>query len=238
MMHSCWSVGRCVHVESCWRPTVCAMVLCWALCSRRSACDHRMKNVEEAAAHRELNVWSWMCGVGCVPHSVRAATAQVRRAIDGGCWRTAGSAARALGAPACSLLTRCLLTPCALIPRPCMVCACRRTSIRILGTVGEPINPEAWWWYYDVSFFVVFCLRFAFSTRALPSNQMCWNAAGLDALLSCAVGHAFLCLACMRNPTCPEAWLRCHGKIQSAGRPPAGRSQQALCCRARPACSA
>ena len=25
-----------------------------------------------------------------------------------------------------------------------------RKSLRILGTVGEPINPEAWQWYYDV----------------------------------------------------------------------------------------
>ncbi len=25
-----------------------------------------------------------------------------------------------------------------------------RSSLRILGTVGEPINPEAWEWYYDV----------------------------------------------------------------------------------------
>lgn len=25
-----------------------------------------------------------------------------------------------------------------------------RGSLRILGTVGEPINPEAWMWYYDV----------------------------------------------------------------------------------------
>ena len=24
-----------------------------------------------------------------------------------------------------------------------------RRSLRILGTVGEPINPEAWLWYYD-----------------------------------------------------------------------------------------
>jgi len=23
------------------------------------------------------------------------------------------------------------------------------SSLRILGSVGEPINPEAWWWYYD-----------------------------------------------------------------------------------------
>jgi acetyl-CoA synthetase len=26
----------------------------------------------------------------------------------------------------------------------------KRTSIRLLGTVGEPINPEAWEWYYHV----------------------------------------------------------------------------------------
>ncbi len=25
-----------------------------------------------------------------------------------------------------------------------------RTSLRILGTVGEPINPEAWKWYYEI----------------------------------------------------------------------------------------
>ena len=26
----------------------------------------------------------------------------------------------------------------------------KRTSLRILGTVGEPINPEVWRWYHDV----------------------------------------------------------------------------------------
>lgn len=26
----------------------------------------------------------------------------------------------------------------------------RRTSLRLLGSVGEPINPEAWLWYYNV----------------------------------------------------------------------------------------
>jgi acetyl-CoA synthetase len=26
----------------------------------------------------------------------------------------------------------------------------KRTSLRVLGTVGEPINPEAWLWYYHV----------------------------------------------------------------------------------------
>lgn len=34
------------------------------------------------------------------------------------------------------------------------VCVCflryKRSSLKILGTVGEPINPEAWQWYYSV----------------------------------------------------------------------------------------
>ena len=30
------------------------------------------------------------------------------------------------------------------------VTACSRQSLRLLGTVGEPINPEAWEWYYRV----------------------------------------------------------------------------------------
>ena len=25
-----------------------------------------------------------------------------------------------------------------------------RSSLRVLGTVGEPINPDTWKWYYDV----------------------------------------------------------------------------------------
>ena len=28
--------------------------------------------------------------------------------------------------------------------------ACDRSSLRLLGTVGEPINPEAWMWYHEV----------------------------------------------------------------------------------------
>lgn len=27
---------------------------------------------------------------------------------------------------------------------------CDRSTLRVLGTVGEPINPEAWHWYYEV----------------------------------------------------------------------------------------
>ncbi len=30
------------------------------------------------------------------------------------------------------------------------VLSCSRKSLRLLGSVGEPINPEAWRWYYDV----------------------------------------------------------------------------------------
>eukprot|EP00753_Platysulcus_tardus_P017539 PLAT6433.18.p1 GENE.PLAT6433.18~~PLAT6433.18.p1 ORF type:complete len:678 (+),score=278.46 PLAT6433.18:53-2035(+) len=30
------------------------------------------------------------------------------------------------------------------------VAAADRSSLRVLGTVGEPINPEAWRWYFDV----------------------------------------------------------------------------------------
>lgn len=25
-----------------------------------------------------------------------------------------------------------------------------RSSLKVLGTVGEPINPEAWLWYYKI----------------------------------------------------------------------------------------
>ena len=27
---------------------------------------------------------------------------------------------------------------------------CKLSSLKVLGTVGEPINPEAWKWYYEV----------------------------------------------------------------------------------------
>ena len=26
----------------------------------------------------------------------------------------------------------------------------KRTSLKVLGSVGEPINPEAWLWYHNV----------------------------------------------------------------------------------------
>ena len=53
-----------------------------------------------------------------------------------------------LGSFAPQLVPQSVLTcPCTLaLPRPAPR---RRTSLRILGTVGEPINPEAWRWYHQ-----------------------------------------------------------------------------------------
>lgn len=31
-----------------------------------------------------------------------------------------------------------------------LLCRYKRDSLKVLGTVGEPINPEAWHWYYSV----------------------------------------------------------------------------------------
>ena len=42
----------------------------------------------------------------------------------------------------------------------------KRDSLRILGTVGEPINPEAWRWYHDVS------SPRAKETRQVPSASL------------------------------------------------------------------
>lgn len=30
------------------------------------------------------------------------------------------------------------------------LCRYDRSTLKVLGTVGEPINPEAWLWYYNV----------------------------------------------------------------------------------------
>lgn len=60
--------------------------------------------------------------------------------------------------PACLVLSFCVsLWECVFQvntfpPRVC-VCVCvryNRESLKVLGTVGEPINPEAWQWYYSV----------------------------------------------------------------------------------------
>lgn len=39
-----------------------------------------------------------------------------------------------------------LLSPC----QPPPLCRYSRKSLKVLGSVGEPINPEAWLWYYRV----------------------------------------------------------------------------------------
>ena len=33
---------------------------------------------------------------------------------------------------------------------PRLPLVCSRASLRVLGSVGEPINPEAWKWYHEV----------------------------------------------------------------------------------------
>jgi acyl-coenzyme A synthetase/AMP-(fatty) acid ligase len=35
-----------------------------------------------------------------------------------------------------------------------------RSSLRLLGTAGEPINPSAWAWYHDVSLARLLALLF------------------------------------------------------------------------------
>ena len=42
-----------------------------------------------------------------------------------------------------------------------------RSSLRVLGTVGEPINPEAWRWYHEVCP----CHRAARQATMLSSQQ-------------------------------------------------------------------
>jgi acetyl-CoA synthetase len=57
-----------------------------------------------------------------------------------------------------------------------------RASLRILGTVGEPINPEAWKWYHEVC-----------ALSLLPYLTTAWRSfpQGLtaDEQLLCALEH-------------------------------------------------
>lgn len=57
----------------------------------------------------------------------------------------------------------------------------KRSSLRILGTVGEPINPEAWRWYYEVG---LGCQLFA--TKAVCKSSI---------LLACVTALPELCLS-------------------------------------------
>lgn len=61
-----------------------------------------------------------------------------------------------------------------------------RKSLRILGTVGEPINPEAWRWYSEVMFSI-------YLPHAIHSQ---WRACCLgDDLLRCCVSLELVCPA-------------------------------------------
>ena len=86
-------------------------------------------------------VWHCCAGVGlenwrCSPEGGRAANVWPLHAA------ALGAPAPSPAGPAPLPLTR----PCpSALPR-----GCSRTSLRVLGSVGEPINPEAWKWYHEV----------------------------------------------------------------------------------------
>jgi len=74
----------------------------------------------------------------------------------------------------------------------------KRSSLRILGTVGEPINPEAWRWYYEVG---LSCLHTAISQQ---SCQCC------DDIYRCKIRRSFAATFFMQSlksahtpPPCP-----------------------------------
>lgn len=46
------------------------------------------------------------------------------------------------------------------------------SSLRVLGTVGEPINPEAWLWYYNVIGHKVFVKQVVFIDTYLVLSDM------------------------------------------------------------------
>uniref|UniRef100_A0A3Q3WN48 acetate--CoA ligase n=1 Tax=Mola mola TaxID=94237 RepID=A0A3Q3WN48_MOLML len=55
----------------------------------------------------------------------------------------------------------------------------KRESLRVLGTVGEPINPEAWQWYYSVV-----------GEKRCPIVDTFWQTETVPSFSSClAVGH-------------------------------------------------
>ena len=49
-----------------------------------------------------------------------------------------------------------------------------RETLRILGTVGEPINPEAWTWYYNVVGNSKWCLMWSMALSS-PSTTLIDN---------------------------------------------------------------
>ena len=70
-----------------------------------------------------------------------------------------------------------------------------RASLRILGSVGEPINPEAWLWYHDVR-----TPRLVFVNRQPQTN---------GALQACLLAVHITCRACAEL-----ADVCCRSKLQ------------------------
>ena len=62
-----------------------------------------------------------------------------------------------------------------------------RASLKVLGTVGEPINPEAWKWYHEV--------RGAASGRELELVPFAGTPLALGNASSCALSH-HMSMAC------------------------------------------
>lgn len=50
----------------------------------------------------------------------------------------------------------------------------KRESLKVLGTVGEPINPEAWHWYYNVV-----------GEKRCPIVDTFWQTETVSSLVSC-----------------------------------------------------
>ena len=64
----------------------------------------------------------------------------------------------------------------------------KRDSLRVLGTVGEPINPEAWRWYYEVRHSGITTSTFeglGFGTMHTSSSFCCLYAPMLYTRLRC-----------------------------------------------------
>lgn len=77
-----------------------------------------------------------------------------------------------------------------------------RKSLRILGTVGEPINPEAWKWYHEVRQFSrclpifrsVTCSKSDQTTLYAPQGAKCLAAGTLDAPKAPVLHKIRLCM--------------------------------------------
>ena len=58
-----------------------------------------------------------------------------------------------------------------------------RSSLKVLGTVGEPINPRAWHWFFEVC---TACMQLASSPDLMLSTCACKQRGTWQALIKCA----------------------------------------------------